>query len=79
MRSLFPMVAVVLATADETVPPFVSMRGGVVDYLVKPFSRDHVLAAVQRGAECHRAAVARGPQQTPDVDPLEKWIKPGAK
>ena len=79
IRANFPMTAIVLATADESVPPFVSLRGGVVDYLVKPFGRERVLDAVNRALDWHRAAVARGPEQTPDVDPLEKWIRPGTK
>jgi DNA-binding NtrC family response regulator len=75
----FPQTAVVLATADESVPPFVSMKGGVVDYLVKPFNKDRVLDAVSRAVDWHRAEVARGPRPKPAVDPLEKWIRPGPR
>jgi DNA-binding NtrC family response regulator len=79
VREKFPSVAVVLATADESVPPFVSMRGGVVDYLVKPFSRERVLEAVSRAVDWHRAEIARGPRTKPAGDPLENWIRPGPK
>ena len=79
IRERFPQTAVVLATADDTVPPFVSMRGGVIDYLVKPFARERVLDAVSRAVDWHRAAAARPADPTPEGDPLEKWIRPGPK
>lgn len=76
LRERHPQAAIVLATADEMVPPFVSLKGGVVDYLVKPYGRERVLTAVSRAVEWHQAAVARGPQRTPADDPLAKWIRP---
>ena len=74
LRERFPTVAIVLATAVETVPPAVSLQGGVVEYLVKPFVRDLVLAAVSRAVEWHQAAVARGPQ-VPGENPVDRWLK----
>ncbi len=79
LREQFPQSAIVLATADEAVPPFVSLKGGVVDYLVKPYGRERVLAAVRRGVEWHQAAAARGPERKPAEDPLGNWIRPEQK
>src|SRR5437868_3305849 len=36
LRKQFPKVAIVLATGVDSVPPAVSLQGGVVEYLVKP-------------------------------------------
>jgi CheY-like chemotaxis protein/CHASE3 domain sensor protein len=49
VRGLAPTTAIVLATGDSTVPPFESLRKGVVSYVLKPFRRDQLLAAVQDG------------------------------
>lgn len=73
LRERFPTVAIVLATAADSIPPVVSLREGVVDYLVKPFERALVLAAVVRGVEWHAAMVART-TDTPVVDPLAEWM-----
>jgi DNA-binding NtrC family response regulator len=58
IRTQFPATAVVLVTADRTVPPQISMQPGVVAYLAKPFSRDHVLDAVKIAVDWHSTAVA---------------------
>jgi two-component system nitrogen regulation response regulator GlnG len=72
MRERFPDVAVVLATADDTVPPAASLQPAIIEYLVKPLSRGPVLSAVRRGVEWRRAALARGPQ--PASDALNDWL-----
>jgi len=46
LRRLYPMSAVVLATGVSSVPPKVSMQAGVLAYLVKPFTRQALLAAL---------------------------------
>ena len=70
LRKSFPCVAIVLATADDRVPPG-------VEYLVKPLERGPVLGAVSRAVEWHEAALARGPERTTEGDPIEKWISGG--
>lgn len=79
LREQYPVTAIILATADETIPPFVSLRGGVVDYVVKPFGRERVIAAVTRAVEWHQAATARGVKPAPTPDSLERWIRPDKK
>ena len=56
VRSLAPATAIVLATGDQNVPPFESLRQGVVAYVLKPFQRDQVLNAVGAGIAWSRAA-----------------------
>jgi DNA-binding NtrC family response regulator len=73
LRERFPTLAVVLVTAVDTVPPTVSLQGGVVEYLVKPLEPGRLLAAVSRAVEWHEAALARGPEHV-TTDPLEEWL-----
>jgi DNA-binding NtrC family response regulator len=78
LRVRFPGVAIVLATANEDVPPVVSMQRGVVEYLVKPFERDSVLEAVSRAMkwrETHGTAAATSPA----ADTLSEWLNGGRK
>jgi len=56
VRAIAPTTAIVLATGDTDVPPFESLRKGVVAYMVKPFQRDAFLRAVSAGVEWSRAA-----------------------
>jgi CheY-like chemotaxis protein len=57
VRDIAPTTAIVLATGDESVPPFESLRRGVVAYVLKPFQRDQFLAAVSTGVAWSRAAL----------------------
>ena len=68
---------IVLATADITVPPKVSMQEGVVEYVVKPLDRERVMAAVSRAVEWRQAALARGPKQPMTRDPIPEWLGGG--
>jgi DNA-binding NtrC family response regulator len=60
LREQHPTVAIVLATALDSVPPAVSLRDGVVEYIVKPFEREGVLAAVERASAWRATAQAEG-------------------
>lgn len=71
IRESFPHVAIILATADQTVPPSKSFRPGVIEYLVKPFRRDLVLAGVKRAVEWHRTTAGTQAQQQ---KPLSDWL-----
>jgi DNA-binding NtrC family response regulator len=77
LRTQFPAVAIVLATAIASVPPVVSLQAGVVEYLVKPFDRERVIAAVDRAVAWHRSAAARATAETTNQDPLADWLKSG--
>ena len=49
VRRLYPTVAVVLATGLLEMDPMVTLRPGVVGYIVKPFNREDLGKAVVRG------------------------------
>ena len=78
IRRRFPRVAIVLATANDEVPPAISMRRGVVDFLVKPFERRAVLAAVSEALKW-RETVAAVPVAPGAQDALDEWLKGGRK
>lgn len=74
MRRRFPNVAVILATADETVPGTLSLLPAVVSYLVKPISAERLRAAVKDALTWHTrhsGASASGPTV---ADPIESWL-----
>ncbi len=57
IRQDSPETAVIMATGVQEVGSAVtSLRQGVIDYLTKPFGRDRLRGAVERGLEWHKAA-----------------------
>jgi len=48
-RRLFPETALVLATGLTEMDPMVTLRPGVVGYIVKPFNRDDLAKVINRG------------------------------
>jgi putative two-component system response regulator len=57
LRQARPETAVVMATGVQDVGSAVSsLRHGAIDYLIKPFGRDRLREAVERGMAWHRAA-----------------------
>jgi response regulator of citrate/malate metabolism len=49
MRRHHPSVAVVLATGLLEMDPMVTLRPGVVGYIVKPFNREDLEQVIKRG------------------------------
>jgi DNA-binding NtrC family response regulator len=49
VRNVSPGTAIILATGDSSVPPSDSLRAGVIAYLVKPFDRASLQAALADG------------------------------
>jgi CheY-like chemotaxis protein len=49
VRRLFPETAVVLATGLMEMDPMVTLRPGVVGYIVKPFNREDLTQVIKRG------------------------------
>jgi len=78
VRKRFPRVALVLATANDEVPPAITMQRGVVEYLVKPFERRAVLAAVSQAVKW-RESVADAPLIPGAPDAVDEWLKGGRK
>jgi DNA-binding NtrC family response regulator len=80
IRDRFTHTAMVLATGMESVPPAISLKSGIVEYLVKPLERVKVLAAVAKGVRWHGAALAAGLVPEKAGQDLEEWLKkPGSK
>ena len=68
LRSDHPQTAIIMATGTQDVDAALrSLHHGAVDYLVKPFSRDHFRDALCRGIEWHRDAV-RSRRRLDDLD-----------
>jgi response regulator RpfG family c-di-GMP phosphodiesterase len=59
IRRDFPDTAVIMATAARDTDPRVAEHTGAVDYLVKPFGRDRLKFALERGFDWHQAAAER--------------------
>ena len=49
VRKLFPETAMVLATGLLEMDPIVTLRPGVVGYIVKPFTREDLAKVIKRG------------------------------
>ena len=74
LRERFPETAIILATGDGNIPPVISMQTGVVEYLLKPFSREGVLKAVRLGLEWHLMSMAVRAKKNDQTDSIETWL-----
>lgn len=59
IRERFPHVAVVLATGLHEMDPSVTLRPGVVAYVVKPFGHTEIATAIEKGVTWRENYVAR--------------------
>ena len=59
IRRDFPDTAVIMATAARDTDPRIAEHIGAVDYLVKPFGRQRLQFALERGFDWHNAAADR--------------------
>jgi len=58
MSRLYPDIAIVLATGLMEMDPMITLRPGVVGYIVKPFNRDDLEKVVKRGMAERKRLVA---------------------
>ena len=75
IRERFRTVAVILATADDSVPTRISLRDGVVGYLVKPFIKELLTAAVRDATAWHQVAAKAGGRRGSADDPIDAWLR----
>ncbi|MGE0447212.1 MAG: response regulator [Vicinamibacterales bacterium] len=61
LRRGYPRTSIVMATGLTELDPMVTLRPGVVGYIVKPFNRDELDAVIQKGL----AACPQGPAAPP--------------
>ena len=74
LRKRYQMTAVVLATQVSTVAPHTSMQAGVLAYLVKPFSQESVIHALDTALAWHADTVATGPRPEDTPERLQEWL-----
>jgi DNA-binding NtrC family response regulator len=73
LRKRFPSTAVVLATSVTDLAPSITLRFGVLSYLVKPFDLDSVRGALKTAVAWHDKSVSVGPEAVAH-EQLEKWV-----
>ena len=74
LRKRYQKSAVVLATQVSTVAPRISMQAGVLAYLVKPFSRESVIDALEAALAWHTDTVATGPRPEDTPERVQEWL-----
>jgi DNA-binding NtrC family response regulator len=72
IRERFPNVAVILSTANQSVPGSVTLQPSVVNYIVKPVSAKRLIEAVNNGLSGWDQAQA--PPSTSAADPIEEFL-----
>src|SRR5918912_1216052 len=60
----YPDIAVVFATGLLEMDPMITLRPGVVGYIVKPFNRDDLMKVIRRGIAERRRIQAERPAQS---------------
>lgn len=73
LRKKYGATAVVLATAVSDIEPTITLRFGVVSYLLKPFDMPKVKEALKIAVDWHNETVAQGVQEV-ENDRLEQWL-----
>ena len=71
LRRNYPYTSIVLATGLTEMDPMVTLRSGVVGYIVKPFNRDELEEALQRGLAACSSRVAAPPPSQRALPPAE--------
>jgi two-component system response regulator FlrC len=74
MRTRFPHVLVILATANDEVAGSLSLQPAVVNYLVKPISVESLLAAVNAAHGAGTADAGTAPPKATGADPIDTWL-----
>ena len=73
IRRRFPTHGLLFATGETRLPPAATLREGVVAYVLKPFDRQRLLAAVADAAAYHAKAKHKPAPAVTD-DALERWL-----
>jgi response regulator of citrate/malate metabolism len=67
------LTAIVLATSVTDLSSTITLRFGVLSYLIKPFDLPAVREALRRAIEWHDNVVTSGPEAV-EQERLEKWL-----
>ena len=73
IRKRYPATPVVIATSVADLEPNITIRYGVLSYLLKPLGVTEVRQALQLAIDWHDDAVRVGPVET-DPELLAKWL-----
>ena len=73
LRKRYPLSAVVLATSVTDLEPTITLRFGVLSYLVKPFDLTAVRTALDMAVAWHKDATVSGPKLV-EQHRLEEWL-----
>jgi two-component system nitrogen regulation response regulator GlnG len=73
LRKRYPLTAIVLATSVTDLESTITLRFGVLSYLIKPFDLAAVREALRRAIEWHDEVVRSGPE-TVEQNRLEAWL-----
>jgi DNA-binding NtrC family response regulator len=73
LRKRYPNTAVVLATGVGDLAPTITLRFGVISYLIKPFALDSVRQALTLAVDWHDEAAAKGTEAV-EQGRLEEWL-----
>jgi len=73
IRKQYPLTAIVLATGVADLEPTITLRFGVLSYLIKPFQVEGIRKALGIAVEWHEEAVKSGPKVI-EHDRLEEWL-----
>lgn len=73
LRKRYPLSAIVLATSVTDLEPSITLRFGVLSYLLKPFDHHAVSEALRVALEWHEHAVETGPEAI-EQERLEEWL-----
>ena len=73
LRKRYPSTAVVLATSVTDLAPTITLRFGVLSYLIKPFDLESVRNALQMAVEWHTDTSIKGTQII-EQDRLAEWL-----
>jgi DNA-binding NtrC family response regulator len=79
LRERYPTTAMVLATALDSIPAKTSFKPGIVEYLVKPFERESVVAAVTASIRWHTAAVEQALNPSAPRGSVAAWLDEAAE
>ena len=77
IRKRFPSAGLVFATGETKLPPSSTLKEGVVAYVMKPFDKDKVLAAVTLAADWSASSAGRAAKRQESDDALRKWLDEG--
>lgn len=74
LRTTYPAVPVVLATAVTNLAPRTTMQAGVMAYLVKPFDPKRIAEALEISLKWHADTAAKGVQAEDVGQKLDDWL-----